>query len=82
VDLQRNVRLAFRELLKTPGYAAAALLTLALAIAANTAIFSAVYAVLLRPLPIREPENLVIGWKADRARDVAVIEVTYNQFRD
>jgi putative ABC transport system permease protein len=58
-DLWRDVRLAFRALLRTPGFTAVALLTFALGIGANTAIFSLVNAVLLRPLPYPNAERVV-----------------------
>ena len=78
----RDVRLALRYLLKAPGYTSAVVVTLALAIGANTAIFSAVYAVLLKPLPVRQPENLVICWERDLPRNLAVVEVSYRNFQD
>jgi putative ABC transport system permease protein len=54
-----SLKVATRQLLKSPGFAAVAILTLALGIGACTAIFSTIYAVLLRPLPFRDPDRLV-----------------------
>src|ERR1043166_7837495 len=58
-QLIQDVRYALRTLLRKPGFVTVTLLTLMLGIGANLAIFTVVHAVLLRPLPINEPDRVV-----------------------
>ena len=59
-ELRQDAAFTWRQLLKNPGFTAVAILTLALGIGGTTAIFSAVYAVVLQPLPLRDPARLVL----------------------
>ena len=77
-----DVRIAVRQLRRAPGYAAATVATLALAIGATTVVASAVQAVLLRPLPIAAPAQLVVSWGSNPALTSGVIELSYLDVAD
>jgi len=78
--LFRDVRYALRTLRQTPGFSAIAILTLALGIGANTAIFSVVYGVLLHPLPYKDPSRLIV--LRETTPRVGNVSVSYPNFLD
>jgi predicted permease len=74
-DARRDLRQAFRTLRRTPGFTAMAVLTLALGIGANTAVFSVVDAVILRPLPYADAARLVSLWESHEQRGRGSVSV-------
>jgi len=78
----RDLRQAVRMFWRRPGFSAVVVLTLALGIGANSAIFSIVHAVLLRPLPYKDPGRLAMLWQEDSAHGIEEGRVSLLNFAD
>ncbi len=78
----QSIRLAFRSLFKTPGFSAVAIITIALAIGANTAVFSMVNALLIRPLPYRASDELLLLWEKFPKQNLERIPVSAPEYLD
>jgi len=84
-NVSREIRQVVRKLLRTPGFTAVAVLTLAVGIGANTAIFSVVEGVLLRPLPYPDADRLVGMWHTAPGMDIPQFEqsnTSYTLYRE
>jgi putative ABC transport system permease protein len=77
-----DLRYALRQLAKSPGFTVVAVLTLALAIGANTAVLSLVNALLIRPLPYKAPESLVLLWERFPTQGLERIPVSAPEYLD
>ena len=81
-DLVREFSQAARLMLRRPGFFLITILVLSLGIGMSTALFSVMYGVLLRPLPVHRQDRLVIGWKGNSGDAAHIGELSYLEFQD
>src|SRR5512145_3413382 len=80
--MRKDLLYAVRNMARNPGVSVVAVLTLGLGIGANTAMLSVIHAVLLRPLPLQEPERLMTIWARIPSMNIRNAFVEYNTFTE